>query len=133
MVRHESFMMSDVWKSMWITMQSVRFVYVFWVWINGGTKKIVNICLLSLQKHKNILHSILLQFSPNLLFYTVLKHQIRPFPLYHLDQIYSHRPPAASPDRLAKSAVFSHFTAAASNKIARSPPQVGGWQKLQAV
>lgn len=80
MIRHKSFVMSVVWTTMWTTMQSVRFVYVFWVWISGGTKKIVNICLLSLQKHKNILHSILLQFSPNLLFYTVLKHQIQPFP-----------------------------------------------------
>lgn len=44
------------------------------------TKKIVNECLLSLQKHKDILPSIFLQFPYNLLFYTVLKHQIQPFP-----------------------------------------------------
>ena len=87
---------------MWITMQSVRFVYVFWVWINGGTKKIVNKYLLSLQKHKNILHSILLQFPPNLLFYTVLKHQIRPFPTLPPRSNLFHRSPAASPDRLAR-------------------------------
>lgn len=52
----------------------------FWGVDKWRTKKIVNKYLLSLQNHKNILHSILLQFSPNLLFYTVLKHQIRPFP-----------------------------------------------------
>lgn len=44
------------------------------------TKKIVNIYLLSLQKHKDILPSIPLQFTYNLLFYTILKHQIQPVP-----------------------------------------------------
>lgn len=89
---------------MWITMQSVRFVYVFWVWISGGTKKIVNICLLSLQKHKDILPSIPLQFPYSLLFYTVLKHQLQPLP-HSITRIKSIPAVllAASPDRLAGS------------------------------
>ena len=52
----------------------------FWIVDKWRTKKIVNIYLLSLQKHKDILPSIPLQFTYNLLFYTVLKHQIQPVP-----------------------------------------------------
>lgn len=80
MIRHKSYLMSVVWISLGISGGRIVFVSVFGVWINGGLKKIVNKCLLSLQKHKDILPSIFLQFPYNLLFYTVLKHQIQPFP-----------------------------------------------------
>ena len=54
--------MSVVWISLGISGGRIVFVSVFGVWINGGLKKIVNKCLLSLQRYKDILHLILLQF-----------------------------------------------------------------------
>lgn len=96
------------------------------MWISGGTKKIVNKCLLSLPKHTDILHSILLQFSPNLLFYTVLKHQIRPFPtLPPRSNLFPPFPWLHPRIVLPDLAVFSHFTAAANSKTTRSPPRRG--------
>nr|DAZ43832.1 MAG TPA: hypothetical protein [Caudoviricetes sp.] len=127
MIRHKSYLMSVVWISLGISGGWIVFISVLGLWINGGLKKIVNKCLLSLQKHKDILPSIFLQFPYNLLFYTVLKHQIQPFPT--LSPRSNSFPPfpwlhprIALPDLV----VFSHFTAAAGSKIMRSPPEWGG-------
>lgn len=129
MIRHKSIMMSDVWKSMWISGGWIVFASVFGLWINGGLKKIVNTCLLSLQKHKNILHSILLQFSPNLLFYTVLKHQIRPFPTLPPRSNLFHRSPAASPDRLARPGGIPPFYRRSKQRNNAIAARIGGDSK----
>lgn len=91
------------------------------LWINGGLKKIVNTCLLSLQKHKDILPSIFLQFPYNLLFYTVLKHQIQPFPTLSPGSNSFPPFPWLHPRIWRYSPILP---STASGKIARSPP---GW------
>ena len=107
-------------------MQSVRFVYVFWVWISGGTKKIVNICLLSLQKHKDILPSIPLQFPYNLLLYTVLKHQLQPFPTLLLRSILFPGYIPGSPCRIGGILPFYRRGGQQNNEIAA---RIGGIAK----
>ena len=91
-------------------MQSVRFVYVFQVWISGQTEKIVNIYLLSLQKYKNTLHP---HFATIPLYPTILSG------FKSSDLTFSHStsrikfvptpPPDASWDRLIRSGGILQF------------------------
>lgn len=110
MIRHKSYLMSVVWISLGISGGWIVFISVLGLWINGGLKKIVNKYLLSLQKHKDILPSIPLQFPYSLLFYTVLKHQLQPLP-HSITRIKSIPAVllAASPDRLAGSGGIPPF------------------------
>lgn len=95
-------------------------------WRNQKNSKQIFTITPEAQKH-SALH--LSTIPPNLLFYTVLKHQIQPSPLYRPNQIYSHRSPAASPDRLAGSGGIPPFYRRGGQQNNEIAARIGGIAK----